>query len=81
MTRRRQKRDSVLLEKGSTEHERLFQAFMNRRATVGPGEASGTARVARAEVFSVQHAGTETLFDLHVLASRAGREGGQGTAE
>lgn len=75
MKRRRPKRGSVLLEKGSAEHERLFQAFKDRRGVAWPGtEASGTARVARADVLSVQHAGTKTLFVLRVLEPPDGRE-------
>ena len=61
--------------KGSAEHERLFRAFADRRrAEWSDVDLFGNARAVRAEVFSVQHAGTKTLFVLHVLEPPGGRE-------
>lgn len=75
MKRRRPERESFLLEKGSAEHERLFQAFMDRRgAEWSDVDRFGNAHSVRAEVVGVQHAGTKTLFVLHVLEPPDGRE-------
>lgn len=75
MKRRKPEKESVLLMKGSAEHERLFRAFRDRGvAEWSDVDRSGHARAVRAEVFSVQHAGPKTLFVLRVLEPPDGRE-------
>ena len=54
MKRRKPKKESVLLTKGSAEHECLFQAFADRRgAEWSDVDLFGNTRAVRAEVFSV----------------------------
>ncbi len=56
---------SVLIAKDSDEHERYFQAFIERHVVRQHVEDMfGTTRVLEAEVYSVEHVGDKTRFTL-----------------
>ncbi len=58
-------KQSVLIAKGTDEHERYFKAFLERRAIRQQTEDMfGTTREVEAEVHSVEHAGDKTRFTL-----------------
>ncbi len=58
-------KQSILIAKGSDEHERCFKAFLERRTFCQRVEDMfGTVREVEVEVQSVEHAGDKTRFVL-----------------